>query len=401
MTGSSRAYLDHNATTPARPQAVEAMVAALGLPGNPSSVHGEGRAARAAVEKAREQVAALCGAKAADVVFTSGGSEANATVLSPGLMECSGGHDCVRIPASLLLYGATEHACVREGHRFPAGAAEALPVDGEGRADLDWLESRMKRFASENPGARVLVSLHLANNETGVIQPVAEAAEIVHRHGGLLHTDAVQAAGKIAIDLNALGADVLTLSAHKLGGPKGVGAIVFRSGAYELADKPLRGGGQERGWRAGTENVPGIVGFGVAAEIAGKMLAAEQLRLSALRDRMEAGILALAPETVIFGRGAERLSNTSAFATLGIKAETALIMLDLAGVALSSGSACSSGKVKRSHVLDAMGVDPAMSAGALRASLGWTTCEADIDMFLAAYAKATAANRSRETQAAA
>lgn len=402
MTGTPRAYLDHNATTPVRPEAVEAMVAALGLAGNPSSVHGEGRAARAAVERARAQVAALCGASAANVVFTSGGTEANATILSPGLMECSGGgRDCVRVPASLLLYGATEHACVREGHRFPAGSAEAIPVDGEGRADLEWLEARLARFAGENPGARALVSLHLANNETGGIQPIAEAAAIVHRHGGLMHSDAVQGAGKIAIDINSLGADVLTLSAHKLGGPKGVGAIVFRSGAYELADKPIRGGGQERGWRAGTENVPGIVGFGLAAEIAGEALAAEGERLSALRDRLEAGILALAPDSAIFGRGAERLPNTSAFTTPGIKAETALIMLDLAGVALSSGSACSSGKVRRSHVLDAMNIDPAMSAGALRASLGWTTCEADIDTFLAAYAKAVAANRSREIQAAA
>jgi cysteine desulfurase len=401
VTGSSRAYLDHNATTPVRPEVVEAMVAALGLAGNPSSVHGEGRAARAAVEKAREQVAALCGARAANVVFTSGGTEANATILSPGLMECSGGRDCVRIPASLLLYGATEHACVREGHRFAGHMAEAIPVDGAGRADLGWLATRLERFANENPGARALVSLHLANNETGVIQPIAEAAEIVHRHGGLLHSDAVQAAGKIAIDINALGADVLTLSAHKLGGPKGVGAVVFRGGAYELADKPMRGGGQERGWRAGTENVPGIVGFGLAAEIAGDALIGEAGRLAGLRDRMEAGILKLAPDTVIFGRGAERLPNTSAFATPGIKAETALIMLDLTGVALSSGSACSSGKVRRSHVLDAMNVDPAMSAGALRASLGWTTCEVDIDRFLAAYAKALAARSNGTVQVAA
>lgn len=401
MTGSSRAYLDHNATTPVRPEVVEAMLAALGMAGNPSSVHGEGRAARAAVERARERVAALCGAKAANVVFTSGGTEANATILSPGLMECSGGRDCVRTPASLLLYGATEHASVREGHRFASGMAEAIPVDGEGRADLGWLAARLERFASENPGARALVSLHLANNETGVIQPITEAAEVVHRHGGLLHSDAVQAAGKIALDINVLGADVMTLSAHKIGGPKGVGAIVFRSGAYELADKPIRGGGQERGWRAGTENVPGIVAFGLAAEIAGKVLASEAKRLSGLRHKMEAGILDLAPDSAIFGRGAERLPNTSAFATPGVKAETALIMLDLAGVALSSGSACSSGKVRRSHVLDAMNIDPAMSAGALRASLGWTTCEADIDMFLAAYAKALAATTSRETQAAA
>lgn len=401
MTGSPRAYLDHNATAPVRPAVVEAMARALALPGNPSSVHGEGRAARAAMEQARAQVAALVGAKAANVVFTSGGTEANVTVLSPGLMDCDGGASCVRVPASLLLHGATEHPCVRDGHRFPAGAAEAIPVDAEGLADLNWIEARLQRLASENPGARALISLHLANNETGVIEPIAEVSRLARRFGALVHSDAVQAAGKIAIDINELGVDVLTLSAHKLGGPKGIAAIVFRTGALELADKLLRGGGQERGWRAGTENVPGIVGFGVAAELAGAALASEAERLGALRDRLEAGLLELAPDTAIFGRGAARLPNTSAFATPGITAETALIMLDLAGVALSSGSACSSGKVKRSHVLDAMGVDPAMSAGALRASLGWTTCEAEISQFLAAYAKALAATKSREVQAAA
>lgn len=398
---AGRAYLDHNATTPVRPEAVEAVAHALTLPGNPSSVHGEGRAARAAMERAREQVARLVGAKASNVVFTSGGTEANVTVLSPGLMDCDGGRDCVRVPASLLLHSATEHACVREGHRFPAGAVEVIPVDGNGLVDLAWLDARLARFATENPGARALVSIHLANNETGVIQPVAEVAEIAHRHGGLLHSDAVQAAGKIAIDIAALGADVLTLSAHKIGGPKGVGAIVFRTGALELADKPIRGGGQERGWRAGTENLPGIIGFGAAAEAAGKLLADEAVRVSGLRDCLEAGLSALSPETVIFGCSVPRLPNTSAFATPGLKAETVLIRLDLAGAALSSGSACSSGKVKRSHVLDAMKIDPAMSAGALRASLGWTTSEADIDLFLAAYEKLVAAQADRSARAAA
>lgn len=398
---AARAYLDHNATTPARPEVVEAMMRALVLPGNPSSVHGEGRAARGAMEQAREQVARLVGAKASNVVFTSGGTEANATALSPGLMDCDGGRDCVRVPASLLLHSATEHACVREGHRFPSSAAEALPVDGNGVVDLGWLEERLARFAAEHPGARALVSIHLANNETGVVQPVTAAAEIVHRHGGLLHSDAVQAAGKIAVDIAGSGADVLTLSAHKLGGPKGVGAIVFRTGALELADKPLRGGGQERGWRAGTENLPGIVGFGAAAETAGQVIQGEAARLAGLRDRLERGLQALAPETVIFGAPAQRLPNTSAFATPGLKAEAALIHLDLMGAALSSGSACSSGKVKRSHVLDAMKIDPAMSAGALRASLGWTTCEADIDLFLAAYGKLVAASADRSAKAAA
>ncbi|WP_353184419.1 cysteine desulfurase family protein [Bosea sp. (in: a-proteobacteria)] len=401
MVTAGRAYLDHNATTPARPEVVEAVAHALSLPGNPSSVHGEGRAARGAMEQARERVAALVGAKASNLVFTSGGTEANVTVLSPGLMDCDGGRDCVRTPASLLLHSATEHACVRDGHRFPADMAEEIPVDGEGRADLAWLDARLARFVTDNPGARALVSIHLANNETGVIQPVAEAAAVVHRHGGLLHSDAVQAAGKIAIDIAALGADVLTLSAHKIGGPKGIGAIVFRTGALELADKPLRGGGQERGWRAGTENLPGIIGFGAAADSALKALPAEAARLAALRDRLESGVLALAPEAAVFGRLAPRLPNTSAFAVPGLKAETALIKLDLLGAALSSGSACSSGKVRRSHVLDAMKVDPAMSAGALRASLGWTTCEADIELFLAAYGKLVAANTDRGARAAA
>ncbi len=401
MIASARAYLDHNATTPVRPEVVEAMARALMMPGNPSSVHAEGRAARATLERAREQVAALVGAKASNVVFTSGGTEANATVLSPGLMDCDGGRDCVRIPASLLLHGATEHPCVRDGHRFPAAAAEAVPVDGDGLIDLAWLAARLERFASEHPDARALVSLHLANNETGVIQPIAAVATITRRFGALLHSDAVQAAGKIAIDIEALGADVVTLSAHKIGGPKGIGAIVFRTGALELADKPLRGGGQERGWRAGTENLPGIVGFGAATAIAGAALAAEAERLAALRDRLEDGLLALAPDTEIFGRAAPRLPNTSNFATPGLTAETTLIKLDLAGVALSSGSACSSGKVKRSHVLTAMGVDPAMSAGALRASLGWTTSGAEIDQLLAAYAKALAAHPDRSARAAA
>ncbi|PZO04343.1 MAG: cysteine desulfurase [Hyphomicrobiales bacterium] len=401
MTPSARAYLDHNATTPVRLEVAQAMARALAMPGNPSSVHAEGRAARAAVERAREQVASLVGAKASNVVFTSGGTEANATVLSPGLMDCDGGRDCVRTPASLLLHSATEHPCVRDGHRFAASAAETIPVRTDGVVDLAWLSSRLERFASQHPGARALVSVHLANNETGVIQPIAEVAAVARRFGALVHSDAVQAAGKIAIDIATLGADVITLSAHKLGGPKGIGAIVFRTGALELVDKPLRGGGQERGWRAGTENVPGIVGFGAAAEMAHAALGSEAERLCGLRDRLEDKVLAMFPDTAIFGQTAPRLPNTSAFATPGLAAETLLIKLDLAGVALSSGSACSSGKVRRSHVLAAMAIDPAMSVGALRVSLGWTTSEGDIDLFLAAYAKALAADIHRSARAAA
>lgn len=399
---AARAYLDHNATTPVRPDVAQAMLRALTeLPGNASSVHGEGRAARAAIEQARQQVAALVGAKASQVVFTSGGTEANATILSPALMDCDGGRDCVRVPASLLLLGATEHACVREGHRFPASAAEAIPVDTNGLVDLGWLEARLARLQADAPTSRALLSLHLANNETGVIQPLADVAALARRFGAVVHSDAVQAAGKIAVDIEALGVDALALSAHKFGGPKGVGAMVFRTGALELADKLLRGGGQERGWRAGTENVPGIIGMGAAAALAGEALSQEQGRLARLRNRLEAGLKQIAPGTIVFGEQAPRLPNTSAFATPGMTAETALIKLDLMGVALSSGSACSSGKVKRSHVLDAMGVDPAMSAGALRASLGWTTSEEDIEQFLSAYAKAAAGATGATARAAA
>ena len=399
---AARAYLDHNATTPVRPEVAQAMARVLTeVPGNASSVHVEGRAARAAIEQAREQVAALVGAKASQIVFTSGGTEANATLLSPALMDCDGGRDCVRVPASLLLHGATEHACVREGHRFARAATEIIPVDAEGLADLAWLEQRLTRCQAEAPGGRALVSLHLANNETGVVQPVAEAVALARRFGALVHSDAVQAAGKIAVDVSALGVDALAISAHKFGGPKGVGAIVLRSGALELGDRLLRGGGQERGWRAGTENVPAIVGMGTAAMLAGQALAQEAVRLGRLRQQLEAGLKQVAPGTVIFGEAAPRLPNTSAFATPGLLAETALIKLDLAGVALSSGSACSSGKVRRSHVLDAMGVDPAMSQGALRASLGWTTSGEDIEQFLSAYAKAAAGATAERAQAAA
>ena len=391
MTATGRLYLDHNATTPVRPEVAEAMARALGLPGNPSSVHAEGREARKALEHARGQVAALLGARPEAVIFTSGGSEANATVLAPGFADCDGTASCSRDPAELLLFSATEHACVRDGHRFPADRAEAIPVDADGLVDLAWIEDRLARLRAERPDARALVSVHLANNETGVLQPLREIAAIVHRHGGLLHADAVQAAGKIAMDMGDLGADVVAVSAHKFGGPKGVGAIVLRTPALDLADKLVRGGGQERGWRAGTENLPGIVGFGAAAEIAARNLASEGERLTGLRARLESGIKGLRGDLVIFGERAARLPNTTAFAAPGMKAETALIRYDLAGIALSSGSACSSGKVRRSHVLTAMGVDPAMSEGALRASLGWTTSEADIDRFLAVSAQVLAA----------
>jgi cysteine desulfurase len=388
MASAGRSYLDWNATAPLRAEASRAVVAALELAGNPSSIHAEGRAARATVEKAREQVARLVNALPRLVGFTSGGSEANVLCLTPtfrlGRQPDSAG----------LLMSATEHACVRDGHRFAAAAV--IPVDDRGLVDLGWLEAELKRCSGP-----VLVSVHLANNETGVIQPIADMALICRQAGARLHVDAVQAAGKILIDMTTLGADAITLSAHKLGGPKGVGAVVFGSDTVEIGDRLIRGGGQEKGLRAGTENVAGIAGFGAAAEAAMAEIDAEGTRLADLRDRMEAGLRALAPDTQVFGAGAPRLPNTSCFATPGVKAETALILLDLAGVSVSSGSACSSGKVRESHVLAAMGVPPQVSGGALRVSLGRTTVADDVDRFLAAYTKVLAARAPRATQAAA
>jgi cysteine desulfurase len=266
---------------------------------------------------------------------------------------------------------------VLSGHRFPTDFAETIPVDSNGIVDLAWLQARLRNAAEE----RVLVSVQLANNETGVLQPVAEAARIVHEHGGLIHTDAVQAAGKIPVDIAELGVDVLTLSAHKIGGPKGIGAVVLASDQFEIAERLIRGGGQEKGFRAGTENVAAIAGFGAAAEIASRVREQEAGRLRDLRDDAEAELRRIAPDAVVVGAQAGRLPNTFAFAIPGLKAETALIAFDLAGVALSSGSACSSGKVKRSHVLDAMGVEPAVAEGVLRVSLGWSTTKEDVIRF--------------------
>jgi cysteine desulfurase len=388
-----RAYLDHNATTPVRPLVAEAMARALLTNGNPSSIHAEGRAAKAVVEISREQVARLVGAQGRDVIFTSGGSEANAMVLTPSLR----GLDARLKLVSLLLFTATEHSCVREGHRF-GPAAEAIPVDSSGVIDLVWLEARLAAFAEARTQERALVSVHLANNETGVIQPVAQVALLARRFGALVHCDAVQAAGKIEIDVTTLGVDALTLSAHKFGGPKGIGALVLPGSGIETHDKLIRGGGQERGWRAGTENVAGIAGFGVAAELAADALTGEAVRLLFLRDALEA-LLADASPVIIFGKEAERLPNTSYVAAPGLKAEGALILMDLAGVSVSSGSACSSGKVKRSHVLDAMGVAPDLAQGALRFSLGWTTTQDDIERAAEAFAKAYAVAQRRKAAA--
>jgi cysteine desulfurase len=376
MTSRERAYFDWNATAPLRDAARQAWQRALEVPGNPSSIHAEGRAARRLVEEAREAVARLAGAARADVIFTASGTEANALALTPSVETAS-----ERRPRDRLFISAVEHSSVRTGGRFAPQAVEELRVDAAGRLDLAALAHALTR------AARPLVSVMLANNETGVIQPVAEAAALVHAAGGLLHVDAVQAAGRIPCEIGALGADLLTLSAHKIGGPKGVGALIRASDEIHFADPLIRGGGQERGLRAGTENVAGIAAFGAAADVALAQGRAEAAYMLTLRNRLEAELKAITPEAVIFGAAAPRLPNTTLFALPGMKAETAVIAFDLEGIAVSSGAACSSGKVQPSHVLAAMGVSPALTQAAVRVSLGWTTTEADVLRFLDAWRK--------------
>jgi cysteine desulfurase len=354
------AYLDWNATAPLRAEARAAVAAALELCGNPSSVHGRGRAARRIVEDARAAVASLVGALPQELVFVSGGTEANHLAL-------------LGAGRTRVLVSAVEHDSVLRA----VPEAERIPVDADGRVRLTALAELLA--ADKAPA---LVSAMLANNETGVIQPVAEIAALAHSHGALLHCDAVQAAGKIPVDVGDIGADFLSLSAHKLGGPPGVGALVVR-GAAELRPM-LRGGAQERRRRAGTENLPGIAGFGAAARVAKAEIGAYD-RVRRLREAIETGILRLAPDSVIFGAGVERLPNTTAIAMPGTPAETQVIALDLDGVMVSAGAACSSGKVSPSHVLEAMGLGPDLARSAIRVSLGWSTTEEEVAQFLAAW----------------
>jgi cysteine desulfurase len=375
---TERVYLDWNATAALRLQAQRALLDAAALTGNPSSVHAEGRAARQLIEQAREEVASLIAARPADVIFTSSGTEANMLALSPAI-ETAG----EKRPRDRLFISAIEHPSVRAGGRFLRGAIEDIPVETDGRVSLAALAEAVAPAKTSRP----LVSLMLANNETGVVQPVAEAAAIVHAAGGLLHVDAVQAAGRIACDIRVLGADLLTLSAHKIGGAKGVGALVRAGEHIHFADPLIRGGGQERGLRAGTENVAGIAAFGAAARATGRQLAEEAAHMRALRTLLEEGLRTISPQAVIFGAAVERLPNTTLFALEGIKAVTAIIAFDLEGIAVSAGAACSSGKVQPSHVLAAMGVSPPLARGAVRLSLGWTTSEADIERFLGAWRK--------------
>ncbi len=358
--GKSRIYLDHNASAPLKPGVRRAMAEALELCGNPSSVHGFGRVARRAIEQARESVAALVGAAPASVVFTSGGTEANALAI-----RGSG--------RRRVLVSAVEHDSVLQA----VPDAERIPVDASGIVRLERLESMLS--TSEEPA---IVALMLANNETGVIQPVREAAEIAHAHGALLHCDVVQAVGRVAVDKAALNADYLTLSAHKIGGPAGAGALVVAGSAPLTAQ--TRGGGQERGRRGGTEKLLGIIGFGAAATAAAEELEL-QPRIAALRDRTEGAIAEASAEAVIHGGAAARVAGTSCISMPGVPAETQLMNFDLAGIAVSAGAACSSGQVATSHVLEAMGVDPALAASAIRVSLGWNSTEGDVDAFVQAW----------------
>jgi cysteine desulfurase len=370
---SDRIYFDWNATAPLRAEARQAMAAAWDLSGNPSSVHAEGRQARGLVEEARATIAGAVGALPRNIVFTSGGTEANALALTPGLRRGSA------FPVKRLLVSAIEHASVLAGGRFQLETIGTVGVTSAGLLDLDRLRAMLEGASP------ALVSVMLANNETGAVQPVVEAGEIVHSAGGLLHVDAIQAFGKIPFDINAMNADLVTLSAHKIGGPKGVGALVLAEG-LPGPEALLRGGGQELGRRAGTENVAGIAGFGAAAKAAMAMLEKDAIRLRNLQNRLENG-LRQTPGVMVFAEAVTRLPNTTLFTLPGLKAETAVIGFDLSGIAVSSGSACSSGKVQPSHVLEAMGFGPDLAQGAVRLSLGWSTSDADVDRCLEAWRK--------------
>ena len=359
-------YFDYNATTPLKDAARARMLEAMELAGNPSSVHSFGRQARKAMEDARESMAQSVGVRPAQIIFTSGGTEAIDLALN-GLRLNGAPYPC--------LVSSIEHDATLAARSDVA----TIPVDANGIVNLDKLESDLALL-----GKPALVSIMLANNETGVIQPVQAAAEIVHKYGGLLHVDAVQAYGKIPVNFILLNADLMTLSAHKIGGPKGVGALVLRDG---ISIEPrLKGGGQEQRRRAGTENLVGIAGFGGAASVLRDDMAHMQ-KLAGWRDTLEATILANAPEAVIYGKEVPRLPNTSLVGWPQMAAETQLMAMDLAGFAVSTGAACSSGKVKPSHVLLAMGMDAKAAQQAIRISSGWATREEDYLNFAQAWLK--------------
>ncbi|HMH65712.1 MAG TPA: cysteine desulfurase family protein [Rhizomicrobium sp.] len=382
-------YLDHNATSPLRPESLSAVTHALSIGGNPSSIHANGRAARALVEEAREKVAALVGAKADDVIFTSGATEANNLALF-GAAEGSLDGEASRI--TRIFVSAIEHSSVlatanKLVERFPWIKLTVLPVTADGVIDLEAL-----RVALREGKGRALVAVMAANNEIGTVQPIAEVSKLVREAKALLLVDAVPAAGKIPLDFALC--DYMTLSGHKMGGPQGAGALVVREGA-PLAPQ-LVGGGQQKGLRAGTENLSGIAGLGAAA-MSLRDAEGEHARITHLRDHFEAALKQAAPEAVIFGADQPRLCSTSGFAIPGVTAETALIGLDLDGVMMSAGATCSSGKLAISPVLMAMGVDEKLAACALRASFGWSSTMEDVNAALESLAKLRERVRSQKS----
>jgi cysteine desulfurase len=370
----ARTYLDWNATAPLRREAQAAMLAALDVVGNPSSPHAEGRRARAIVEDAREQVAALLGARASEVVFTSGGTEGNNTVLAAGWDK--------------ILLAGIEHDSVLAPARNSRARLVDLPVDHDGVVVRDGLS----RALASATGGSALLTLQLANNETGVLQPVADVADAAKQHGLVVHSDGVQAAGRVPVDVMSLGVDFLTVSAHKLGGPQGTGALVIR-GRRALSPF-ISGGGQERRRRAGTESVAAIAGFGAAAEAARRELA-YMARVGRLQAWLESQVRSITPEAVIIAERAARLPNTTDLALPGASAETLVIQFDLAGIAVSAGAACASGKVGASHVLAAMGLSVELAGAAIRISLGHGSTAGDVARFLDAWTDLAAKRRRR------
>jgi cysteine desulfurase len=349
-----RTYLDHNATSPLRPEAKQAMLAAMDICGNASSVHGEGRKAHKLMDDAREALAFNLGCLPQMITFTSGGTEANNMAL-------------LGVDVERILISAVEHPSVSAAAKASGKPFEIIPVDKFGRVELAALEKMLS-------GPKALVSVMMANNETGVVQPVNDIVQLTSKAGGLSHVDAVQGFGKRPVNFGLIGCDLMTVGAHKVGGPTGIGALIIRDGL--VVEPLLNGGGQELRRRAGTENLIAIAGFAATAKAA-------RLDTYELNDTLEEALA----DTMIFGDGVERLCNTTCFATPGMKAETLLMNFDLEGIAVSSGSACSSGKVARSHVLDAMGVAPEISASAIRVSLGWNTTRDDINHFIATWRK--------------
>ncbi len=387
MAELTRVYLDYNATAPLRPQARAAMLAALDTLGNPSSVHAEGRAARESMARARRVIASAIGAAPRNLVFTSGATEAANLVLTPHVQL--GRRDK---PFDRLLVSGGEHPAVLSGHRFPPERVEVLPLTAEGRLCLNALKAALTHGAD----SRTILALQAVNNETGVMQPVRQAADLVHAEGGLVVCDATQAIGRCTATLQTFGADVLFFSSHKLGGPAGAGALAFSREDIHIKEALLRGGGQESGRRAGTENVPAIAGFASALVASIGNLNEERVRLEALRDAVERRIKEILPKAVILGGNVERAPNATAFVAPGFDPQTAVIALDLEGVAVSAGSACSSGKVRPSHVLAAMGFS---EERLLRVSLGWSSSAKDVELFGIALARVVDRMRSRQSAA--